>query len=81
MSKKFQFSQNCQGEIHGLRISQQKVRDFLRLTFLRGGETAEKKQWCGSGSGRIRPFWLTRIRILYSQKDPMLFKFSRYKIV
>ena len=26
-------------------------------------------------------FWVTRIRILYQQKDPMLFKFSRYKIV
>ena len=27
-------------------------------------------QCCGSGSGRIRSFWVTRIRILYPQKDP-----------
>ena len=27
-------------------------------------------QCCGSGSGRIRSFWVSRIRILYPQKDP-----------
>ena len=40
----------------------------------------------GSGSGRIRCFWVTRIRIrgkyririLYPEKDSMLFKFFRY---
>ena len=40
------------------------------------------KQCCGSGfgSGRIRSFLVTRIRILYPQKDPMLFKFLVIKL-
>ena len=72
------------GSVFGLMIrirGTQKCQIRIRNTNL--------NQCCGSGSGSglfghpdpDPDPGKYRIRILYPQKDPMLFKFSRYKIV